>query len=236
MKHNQLVILTTRPTLLGVLRKALAARIERRTWHWHTSPQHSHVWQCLDAARENLRLARWILNMASWPRNLLTPIMYNVFDAAVVVLLHELLADPADTNTNHDDNTAFAIDFLEGQATTSSRISLPGDGARVLRDIKTLVNRMLNHGLGGTAIPGVAAALAHTSNNVSKRNMSVSQVAPSPAIYDVGFILNPEIPPETPAPAPAHPSVNTSSHSLFTKLSSWISNDEHHVDDSYSTY
>ncbi|KAK7932673.1 hypothetical protein PG985_003385 [Apiospora marii] len=234
MKHNQLVLLTTRPTLLDILGKSLAARIEHRKWNWHNSPQYSHAWHCLDAARENLRLAKWILGMksSSRTRGLLAPLLYNVFDAAVIVLLHELLADPSDTNP--DDNITFAIDWFDKQA-KSSCSSLPNDCARVLRDMKTLVQRMLHHGLGAGVVPSGVAASAHTINPVSKRNMSISQ-APSPAIYDVGFILNPEIPPETPAPAPAHPSVNTSSHALFTELSSWISHDEHHAYDNYSTY
>ncbi|KAK8052671.1 hypothetical protein PG996_011972 [Apiospora saccharicola] len=235
MKHNQLVIITTRATLLDVLRRALAARTEHRTWHWHTSPQYSHVWQCLDAARENLRLARWILETSSSPRTSLAPVFHNLFDAAVIVLLHELLAGPSDTNQS--DNITFALDCFDAQAKNSDRV-LSNDYARVLRDLKTLVQRMLHPGLGSVN-PGRVAAAAPTAavrgHPFSKRNTSISQ-DPSPAIYDVGFILNPEIPPETPAPAPAHPSVNPSSHALFTELSSWISNDEHHVYDNYPTY
>ena len=231
MKHNQLVILTTRPTLLNVLRKALAARIEHRTWHWHTSPQYSHAFQCLDAARESLRLAKWVLGITSSSRGLLAPLSYNVFDAAVIVLLHELLADS--TDADHDDNIAFVIRFFEAQAERGCSSNLPSDCARVLRDIKTLIQRMLHHGLGGGV--SVTAAAAHTSTSISKRNISISQT-PSPAIYDVGFILNPEIPPEAPAPVPAQPSVNTSSHALFTELSTWFSHDEHHVYDTYSKY
>ncbi|KAK7993009.1 hypothetical protein PG988_001803 [Apiospora saccharicola] len=226
--------------LLDVLRKAFAARIEHRTWHWHTSPQYSHMWQCLEAARENLRLAKWILGTSSSSRTtlLLAPVLHSVLDAAVIVLLYKLLAYPADTETDHDDNVTFAIDFFEAQPHNDHTSTLPSDCARVLRDIKILVHRMLHHGLGGV-MPGATSAAttaaAHTNSSVSKRNMSISQ-ATSPAIYDVGFILNPEIPPETPAPAPVHPSVTSSSHALFTELSSWISNDEHHVYDSYPSY
>ncbi|KAK8131767.1 hypothetical protein PG984_008205 [Apiospora sp. TS-2023a] len=235
MKHNQLVLLATRPTLLDVLRKALAARIEHRTWHWHTSPQYSHVWQCLDAARENLRLARWILETSSSPRTSIAPVFHSLFDAAVIVLLHELLAGPSDTNQR--DDITFAYDCFDAQAKNSDSV-LSNDCARVLRDLKTLVQRTLHHGLGSVNSGSVAAAAptaAVRGHSFSKRNTSISQ-DPSPAIYDVGFILNPEIPPETPAPAPAHPSVSSSSHALFTELSSWISNDEHPVYERYSKY
>ncbi|KAK8068695.1 fungal specific transcription factor domain-containing protein [Apiospora phragmitis] len=236
MEYNHLVILSLRPTLLDVAKKAVMARINHRTWHRQNSPQYSHAWQCLDAARENLRLAKCVHNsFASSSRNmLLAPFLHNVFDAAVIVLLHKILDEPADIDDDDDDDTnniMFTIDCFDTEEGAINS-SLPSDCARVLRDIKTLVQRMLNRGLGGVI---AAATAAPQAGFVSKKNMSVSQ-APPPAIYDVGFILNPEIPPEDPAAAPAHPSATTSSHTLFTELSSWIGNDEHQVYDGYSAF
>ncbi|KAK7975322.1 aldehyde reductase 2 [Apiospora arundinis] len=235
MEHNQLVILTTRPTFLEIVKKAVAARIDHRTWHWQNSPQCSHVWPCLDAARENMRLAQRIRSLAS-SRKLPAPALRNIFDATVIVLLHELLTGPANTDEDASD-ILFAVGCLDAEAESrrngGSDSSFPRGCARVLRDLRTLVRRLVDHGLGG-GLALAAASTLRTDPTVPKRGMPASQ-PPTTAIYDVGFILNPEIPPEAPGPAPAHASATASSHALFTELSSWMSSEENRLYDGYPT-
>ncbi|KAK8097597.1 uncharacterized protein PG998_013083 [Apiospora kogelbergensis] len=230
MEHNQLVILTTRPSFLEVMKKAVAARIDRRTFHRPTLAQSTtHVWPCLDAARENLKLAKWICNSKSSSRKLLAPILHHIFDAAIIVLLNGLLTEPANGEDTSD--ISFAIGCLDTETDSSS--NYPRDCARVLRDMETLIRRMVDGGFGG--VLDISATASRTDLGVPKRNTSAAQ-APTTAIYDVGFILNPEIPLETPAPAPAHAAATAASHALFTEISSWMSSEEHHVYDGYPRF
>ncbi|KAK8045638.1 fungal specific transcription factor domain-containing protein [Apiospora rasikravindrae] len=240
---TQLVILITRPAFLDVVRRAVVARVDHRSWHsGPNSAQYSHAGQCIDAARENLGLAkraRSLVSPSSPSQKLLAPLLHNnVFDAAVIVLLHGLIAEPADTGDDTSD-IKFAIGCFDAQSacSSSSGISISkfiNDCARVIRDMRTLVQRILHRGLGGA----MTAAAAQIDSHPKKRSVSVisSHAPPSTAIYDVGFILNPEIPPEPPVPAPTHSSGTASSHALFTELSSWISNDEQQTYNGYSTF
>ncbi|KAK7942395.1 uncharacterized protein PG986_011508 [Apiospora aurea] len=258
MEYNHLLILTTRPTFLDVVRRAMMAHVDhRRSCHsgQSNSAHYSYAWQCLDAARENLRLAKMASNHLMSPslpspsqKQLLAPFLHNnhVFDAAAVVLLHGLIAEPADTGDDMSD-VVFAIGCFDARSASSSSSSskFPNDCARVLRDLRALVQRIILHrGLGGGAMTAASAAAAAQIDSHSQKKRTISSVVssqappPSTAIYDVGFILNPEVPPEPPAPAPAHSSgeAAASSHALFTELSSWISNDEQQVYNGYSTF
>ncbi|KAK8084216.1 fungal specific transcription factor domain-containing protein [Apiospora hydei] len=252
---------TTMPTFLDVVRRAVMAHVDhRRSWHsgQSNSAHYSYAWQCLDAARENLRLAKMASNHLMSPslpspsqKQLRAPFLHNnhVFDAAAVVLLHGLIAEPADTGDDMSD-VVFAIGCFDARSASSSSSSssrsskFPNDCARVLRDLRMLVQRILHRGLGGGAMTAAAAAAAAQIDSHPQKKRTISSVVssqappPSTAIYDVGFILNPEIPPEPPAPAPAHSSgaATASSHALFTELSSWISNDEQQVYNGYSTF
>ncbi|KAK9773901.1 hypothetical protein AB5N19_05694 [Seiridium cardinale] len=208
MKYNQLLILTVRPIFFVAVKKAVAERFINRTYKLDDHPQISHIRMCSKAARRNLRLGRWIRDI-SQSRKLLLQTLHHMFNAAVILLLNQLLVDVL-----HDTDALdimFAIECYDAEAQGEN--NYPKDCARVLRDMTALIQRLRNR----------------DSDDPSWSGMPVSAPqAPAPAAYHVGFILNPS----EPQMSAVQPSVM--SDELLSQLASWMHYDESQIYNNFS--
>ncbi|OIW26181.1 hypothetical protein CONLIGDRAFT_582244 [Coniochaeta ligniaria NRRL 30616] len=140
LAYNQVVILTTRPIFFVAVRKSVADRYlpsPTRSGGTHGQLHETIVRQCIEAARQNLRLGDWIRSLS--PRQkLLHQEAHAVFNAAIIVLLHQL-AFP-DVHAGDVAGVAFAMAVFEREAELGNNFGV--DCARVLHDLDYLVQRM----------------------------------------------------------------------------------------------
>ncbi|KAH8666869.1 hypothetical protein BX600DRAFT_511761 [Xylariales sp. PMI_506] len=137
MTYNQLWILTVRPIFFSAVKRIVAERIINRAWDLDSHPQIAHIRGCVEAARRNLVLGKWVHGLTKSGK-LLSHGLHLMFNAAVILLLHQLLVDSID-NTDAMD-ILFVIDCLDAEARSGS--NYPKDCAGVLREITTLVQRL----------------------------------------------------------------------------------------------
>ncbi|KAH8204498.1 hypothetical protein TruAng_001414 [Truncatella angustata] len=211
MAYNQLVVLTIRPIFFVAVKKAVAERfITRRAYNVDKHPQISHIKLCIKAARRNVRLGRWVRDLST-SRKLLSQCLHNLFNAAVILLLNQLLAD----ELNEDDalGIIFVIDCFDAESLGESNYSK--DCARVLRDMSALLQRLRNSKMDELSWTGMES-LSLTS--------SAPHVQPPPAAtaYHVGFILNPSEPQISPVHTPP-------TNALMSQLASWMHYDESQI-------
>ncbi|RYP78743.1 hypothetical protein DL771_000410 [Monosporascus sp. 5C6A] len=208
MFYNQLLILTVRPIFFMAVKKAVADRFTDRSWNLENHSQLTHIRQCIDAARRNLRLGRWIRD-TTLSRKLLTSTLHNIFNAATILLLNQLLFDRFDEQRDAED-VYFAIECFQVEARGENNYAI--DCARVLKDLEALVMRLRNQTMEDQV-------------QVRSSQLSPPQVQlPATTAYDVGFILNPEVPPGIlPSQPQLTPVINLE---LYNQLSNWMDNDD----------
>ncbi|RYP55106.1 hypothetical protein DL768_000225 [Monosporascus sp. mg162] len=211
MFYNQLLILTVRPIFFMAVKKAVADRFTNRNWNLEKHSQLAHIRQCIDAARRNLRLGRWIRD-TTLSHKLLTSTLHNIFNAATILLLNQLLFDSFDEHRDNAD-VRFAIECFEVEARGENNYAI--DCARVLQDLRTLVMRLRNQTLEDQVL-------------VRSSQLSPPQAQlPATTAYDVGFILNPEVPPDIlPSQPQVTPGINID---LYNQLSDWVDDDDFHL-------
>jgi hypothetical protein len=148
MAYNQLIVLTTRPILLAAVKQAVAERY----MDGQCSPQqhaHSrHIQACSEAAYRNLILAQRL----GPERKLLQAGLHFVFNAAVILLLNQILTSsngcktPTSPTEMHAAEIFFALHTFEEASRTGT--NYPRDCRRVLQDLSALIDRYLSHGHG----------------------------------------------------------------------------------------
>ncbi|TPX13684.1 uncharacterized protein E0L32_005887 [Thyridium curvatum] len=139
MTYNQLLILTIRPILFMAVKKAVADRFVSRQWDIEDHAHIEHIRECSDAARRNLRLGRWLHTMSPGSK-LLLPDLHNIFNAAIILLLHQIVF--VNLRTNDVSDIAFSTEVFEREAGFGDRYG--EDCARVLQDLSALVRRLRN--------------------------------------------------------------------------------------------
>lgn len=122
-----------------------------RNWNIEDHSQIAHIRECSDAARRNLRLGRWIRKLS--PRQkLLVPDFHNIFNAAIILLLHQIVF--VNLRTNDVSSIAFAKEVFEREAGFGDIYAK--DCARILQDLSVLVTKLrelMFEGLSETNIP-----------------------------------------------------------------------------------
>src|SRR5205807_9020289 len=114
--------------------KAVAERYVNWKWTVDNHPQISHIKKCAESARSNLRLGRWVEELS--PRGkLLQPELHHVFNAAIILLLHELLFDSQ--NESDASDVIFAIQAFGREASCGNNYGY--DCAKVLSDLRSLI-------------------------------------------------------------------------------------------------
>jgi hypothetical protein len=118
----------------------------------------------------------------------------KILDAAVILVLHQLLADTLDNNDALD--IIFAIDCFDTESARGQGSEHLKYCARVLRDMTTIVQRLRN---GRNTMDELLYQSGESPSPVSSSSPAVSTASAQQqsltTAYDVGFILNPEDPP-----------------------------------------
>jgi hypothetical protein len=146
---NQLIVLTTRPILLAAVKQAVAERYMNGQWSVQQHAHSNYVHACSEAAQRNLVLAQQLRST----RKLLQAGLHFVFNAAVILILDQILRSSDNGTTPTLLNTAVyasEIDFAMRTFDEESRTgtNYPRDCYKVLQDLKALVDRYLSHGHG----------------------------------------------------------------------------------------
>jgi len=157
MSYNQLLILTIRPIFFLAVKKAVADRFVVRRWNIEDHAQIEHIRECSDAARRNLRLGRWLQKMRP-SQKLMLPDLHNIFNATIILLLHQMVF--VNLRTNDVSDIAFGIEAFEREASFGD--SYGKDCTKVLKDLSGLVQRLRNlmfDGISHISPPLAPAAL-----------------------------------------------------------------------------
>jgi len=136
-KTLQLIILTLRPIYFIAVKKAVADRYLNGRSDLQSHPHLQKIMECSAAARRNLNLGRYMSGLGHFPR-LLHGGFHNVFNAAVVLQLHQLLYDMQDESDESD--ISFAIGAFQNEAKNGNIYA--EDCTRVLLDLNLLVHKL----------------------------------------------------------------------------------------------
>ncbi|KAK3381097.1 hypothetical protein B0H63DRAFT_474897 [Podospora didyma] len=137
MAYNQLVILALRPALLAAVKKVVLDGVWRREWNIQSHPFYARIDDCSKAARSNLKLACWI-RVISPKQKLLLADLHHIFNAALVLLLHQI--GFSNMRTMDSRLIDFAITVFEKEAGTGNGNSI--ECIRILKDMRVLVRRL----------------------------------------------------------------------------------------------
>jgi hypothetical protein len=143
MAQNQLIVLTTRPTLLAAVKQAVAERYISGQWFSQQHASSNHIMACSEAAHRNLILAQRL----GPTRNLLQASLHFVFNAAVILLLNQLLSSSNSYKAQtYASEIQFSLRIFEEASRTGT--NYPRDCCKILQDLSALVDRYLAHGHG----------------------------------------------------------------------------------------
>lgn len=104
--------------------------------------QTAMVRHCIDTARRNLALGRWVRELSPRKR-LLHQESHCIFNAAVIVLLHQLAFTDAELPKDASD-VRFAVEVFEQEASLGNNFGI--DCAKVLQDLRCLVQGLREQG------------------------------------------------------------------------------------------
>ncbi|KAH6640114.1 hypothetical protein F5144DRAFT_589660 [Chaetomium tenue] len=141
MSYNQLVILAVRPAMLMAVWKAVASIvcIDQPFDIEIMQSQIEPIRACSDAARRNLRLGR-LMCLQSPRQKLLLGDLHNIFNAAIVLTMHQMVF--VNLRTQDLDDVGWASEVFETEAKTGNEYAK--DCARVLQDLKYLAQQLRN--------------------------------------------------------------------------------------------
>lgn len=129
-------------------------------------PQIEPIRACSDAARRNLRLGR-LMRLHSRRQKLMLPDLHNVFNAAIILMMHQVIF--VNLRTQDLDDIGWAIEVFDSEAETGREYAK--DCARVLKDFKYLAHKIRNP----IHDPGIKQALL--SNEGVLRDLLPEEVA-----------------------------------------------------------
>jgi len=136
-KTFQLIILTLRPIYFIAMKKAVADRYLNGRSDLQSHPHLQKIMECTAAARRNLNLGQYMAGLGRFPR-LLHGGLHNVFNAAVILQLHQLLYDMQ--NESDESGISFAIGAFQNEAKNGSIYA--EDCTTVLLDLNLLVHKL----------------------------------------------------------------------------------------------
>lgn len=115
MRHNQLVIVATRPLFFVAVKKSMAERLAQSK-ATDSATQLEPLKACVESARSNMRLARHFLTINRHSRPL-HALLHYCFTAACCLILQDLVQPlkMSDDSTERSQDIQFAISVLENQ-------------------------------------------------------------------------------------------------------------------------
>lgn len=135
------------------------------------------VRQCINTARQNLVLGRWVRGLSPRQR-LLHQEAHSIFNAAVIVLLHQLAFANAEVSRDAND-IYFAIDVFEQEASLGNNFGI--DCSRVLQDLQSLVYGLREH----QNYPPVRQSLPPGDQQLNLNHINMPQNSVSAAFADI---------------------------------------------------
>ncbi|KAM0408080.1 hypothetical protein ACHAPZ_001561 [Fusarium culmorum] len=203
-----LIILTIRPVFFALVKKSFAEKLVSRQCSLRTHPQLPHLKRCIASAEHNIRLARQIL-IVNHPRKLLQAGLHFIFNAAIVLMLQQLVEDLCPSSRT-EKARSLDLDFVIGRFEDESRVgsNYGRDCATVLRDLRVLVQRL--------PIP-VDISSATRSINMSQASTTYDPIANRTTV-DMGQSW----PDKLTSEALQQPILVDQGHMLYNELVSWI--------------
>lgn len=158
----QLLILTIRPIYFVAVKKAVADRYINGKSDVQSHPHLLKFIECSAAARRNLDLGQRLSTLGRFPR-LLHAGLHYVFNAAVVLQLHQLLFG---TREQTDEaGIQFAIAAFENEARNGNVYA--DDCTRVLQDLNSLVQRLCGQNLFGGQQLDISTPIGTVNNQAT---------------------------------------------------------------------
>lgn len=220
MAQGQLIILTIRPILFMAVKKAVADRFVSRQWSIEDHPQIQLIRECSDTARRNLRLGRWIRDISP-SHKLLLPDLHHIFNAAIVLMLHQIVF--VNLRTNDVSDITFAIDSFDREAGTGSNYGK--DCAKVLQDLSALVHGLRSAMFESMAVVGRGDNVPIPGEQIlasySGQGGAAFTTGPGPGGGDAHLNQGAAAAaPQFPLPPPP------AGEALYQELVAWIDNDD----------
>ena len=204
----QLIILTIRPVFFALVKKSFAEKLVSRQCSLSTHPQLPHLKRCIASAEHNIRLARQIL-LVNHPRKLLQAGLHFIFNAAIVLMLQQLVEDLCPSSRT-EKARALDLDFVIARFEDESRVgsNYGRDCATVLRDLRVLVQRL--------PIP--------VDINTATRSMNMNQTSTTydPIANRTTVDMGQSWPDKLASEALQQPILVDQGHMLYNELVSWI--------------
>ncbi|KAK6216962.1 fungal specific transcription factor domain-containing protein [Colletotrichum tabaci] len=229
MAYNQLLILVVRPIFFAAVKKVFAERYITSDRHWDLDHHAPRIAACSDAARQNLFLARWLLNLNGGSRKLLQAGLHYVFNAAIVLMLQDLLipsfassSSSSSSSSAESDDVSFAIGVFEAEAKTGSNYG--HDCAAVLQDLRSLVQRLRPDAHVVPSTPGLVSAddLTMASGSSSSNTPATTMSAMFTALQQQQHLQ--QQPTFPLGPSQAYPI--DESGPLYQELMTWVDNSD----------
>ncbi|KAF4499657.1 transcriptional regulatory [Fusarium agapanthi] len=208
MHYNQLIILTIRPVFFALVKKSFAEKLVSRQCSLSSHPQLPLLKRCIASAEHNIQLARQIL-LVNHPRKLLQAGLHFIFNAAIVLMLQQLVEDLCPSSRS-EKARSLDLDFVIGRFEDESRVgsNYGRDCATVLRDLRVLVQRL--------PIP-VDMSTATRSVNMTQTTTTYDPIANRTHV-DMGQQWSDKLTSE----ALQQPILVDQGHILYNELVSWI--------------
>ncbi|KAL9569641.1 hypothetical protein ACKAV7_006271 [Fusarium commune] len=208
MHYNQLIILTIRPVFFALVKKSFAEKLVSRQCSLSSHPQLPLLKRCIASAEHNIQLARQIL-LVNHPRKLLQAGLHFIFNAAIVLMLQQLVEDLCPSSRSKKARS-LDLDFVIGRFEDESRVgsNYGRDCATVLRDLRVLVQRL--------PIP-VDMSTATRSVNMTQTTTTYDPIANRTHV-DMGQQWSDKLTSE----ALQQPILVDQGHILYNELVSWI--------------
>ncbi|KAK4187735.1 hypothetical protein QBC35DRAFT_434461 [Podospora australis] len=141
MSYNQLIILSIRPAFLVAVQKAIASIMcEDGPWWFEGHTMSREFYRCTEAATRNIRLG-WLMRLYSPYRKLMVADLHHIFNATVVLLMHQMVFVNQTTQFRTDVNWAINQVF-EVEAATGCEYAM--DCLAVLKDLHFIALRLRN--------------------------------------------------------------------------------------------
>ncbi|GKT59882.1 fungal specific transcription factor domain-containing protein [Colletotrichum tofieldiae] len=215
LRDLQLLILVVRPIFFAAVKKAFAERYIPSDRRWDIDHHAGRISACSEAAHRNLYFARWLLSLNGGSRKLLQAGLHYVFNAAIVLMLEDLLVPNLVSSSADSDDVSFAIGVFEEEAKTGSNYG--HDCAAVLLDLKSLVQRLRpdGHGAsaaraGGPLTPGLPSDDVTIASSSNTPTTTVSQQPQHPTF----------------SPGPSQLYSMDESGPLYQELMTWVDNSD----------
>ena len=238
---HQLLILTLRPIYFVAIKKSFAERYVSTRWSIEHHSQLQNIRTCSNAARRNLRLARWLVDLSP-SRKLLQAALHHVFSAEIMLMLQEMVCsnlEPIDLV-----NIDYGVELFESEANAGSAYAR--ECLKILRDMKALVNKfkvpMDQAEAAAAAAAATAAAVAEIPMPLPTQSMAVSAPSALPTPPDTSMMKVADLLPTLPRVSVPTVAANgthmipfqiSEGDALYQELSTWMEYDDMQLYNSY---